>query len=129
MGYAIEYSVLGEFNKTKKFLENALALNNHIDSILRSAAEEGKRALEMMAPKDTGLMASSWGYTIDRGESETTITWHNYDIEGGYNVAILIQYGHGTGTGGYVVGRDFINPAIQPVFDNLVELIWEEVTR
>lgn len=129
MGYSIGYNVKGEFERTKKFLENALSLNNRVDSILRSAAEEGVHALKTMAPKDTGLMASSWGYTIEKNSEEIVITWHNYDIEGGYNVALLIQYGHGTGTGGYVVGRDFINPAIQPVFDNMAELIWREVTK
>lgn len=129
MGYAIGYSVKGEFNKTKKFLEKALSLNTNVDSILRASAEEGLHALKTMAPKDTGLMANSWGYTIEKNSEEIVITWHNYDLEGGYNVALLIQYGHGTGTGGYVVGRDFINPAIQPVFDNMAELIWREVTK
>lgn len=129
MGSLIGYTVQGTFEKTMKFLKRNEELDKHIDSILRSAAEKGVQALRNSAPKDTGLMASSWGYTIEKGSEEIVITWHNYDIEGGYNVAILIQYGHGTGTGGYVIGRDFINPALRPVFDNLAELVWKEVTK
>ncbi len=116
----------GNFSKTIDFLKNA---NNNVLPVLHEAAQKGVEALKMSTPKDTSLAASSWGYTIDGYEGNYTITFHNYDIEGGYNVAILIQYGHGTGTGGYVAGRDFINPALQPIFDNLADDIWKEINR
>lgn len=116
----------GNFSKTIDFLKNA---NNNVLPVLHAAGQKGVEALRNATPKDTQLAASSWGYTIDGGDGNYSITFHNYDIEGGYNVAVLIQYGHGTGTGGYVVGRDFINPALQPIFDNLADDIWKEINR
>lgn len=116
----------GDFSRTIKFLKNA---DSNVLPALHAAGQRGVEALRNATPKDTQLAASSWGYTIDGDAGNYTITFHNYDIEGGYNVAILIQYGHGTGTGGYVAGRDFINPALQPIFDNLADDIWKEINR
>lgn len=116
----------GDFSKTIDFLKKA---NNNVLPVLHAAGQKGVEALERATPKDTQLAASSWGYTIDGDSGNYTITFHNYDIEGGYNVAILIQYGHGTGTGGYVAGRDFINPALQPIFDSLADDIWKEINK
>ena len=116
----------GDFSKTIDFLKKA---NNNVLPALHAAGQKGVEALEKATPKDTQLAASSWGYTIDGNPGNYTITFHNYDIEGGYNVAILIQYGHGTGTGGYVAGRDFINPALQPIFDSLADDIWKEINK
>ena len=108
--------------KTEKAEKNVLP-------VLHAAGQKGVEALKKATPKDTSLAASSWGYTVDGVDGDYTITFHNYDIEGGYNVAVLIQYGHGTGTGGYVAGRDFINPALQPIFDNLADDVWKEINR
>ena len=116
----------GDFSKTIDFLKKA---NNNVLPVLHAAGQKGVEALERATPKDTQLAASSWGYTIDGDSGNYTITFHNYEIEGGYNVAILIQYGHGTGTGGYVAGRDFINPALQPIFDSLADDIWKEINK
>lgn len=116
----------GDFSKTIKFLKKA---DSNVLPVLHAAGQKGVEALRDATPKDTQLAAASWGYTIDGSAGDYTITFHNYDIEGGYNVAILIQYGHGTGTGGYVVGRDFINPALKPIFDNLADDIWKEINR
>jgi hypothetical protein len=81
-----------------------------------------------MTPVDTGLTATSWGYEITNEPGKVTISWTNYNREGGALVAILLQYGHGTGTGGYVAGRDYINPAIKPIFDQIAEEVWRRVT-
>ena len=116
----------GDFSKTIDFLKKA---DKNILPALHEAGQKGVEALRNATPKDTSLAASSWGYTIDGVDGDYTITFHNYDVEGGYNVAILIQYGHGTGTGGYVAGRDFINPALQPIFDTLADDIWKEINR
>lgn len=118
----------GDFSKTLDFLKKA-DNNYHILPALHAAGQKGVEALRNATPKNTSLAAASWGYTIDGSKGDYTITWHNYDIEGGYNVAILIQYGHGTGTGGYVEGRDFINPSLQPIFDTLADDIWKEINR
>lgn len=119
----------GTWSKTYDFLKRNLDFNSKLDIALQNAAELGLESLRNSTPVDTGLAASSWGYEIKKDRNSSTITWTNEDIESGYNVAILIQYGHGTGTGGYVQGRDFINPAIQPVFDSMIDNIWREVTR
>ena len=116
----------GDFKKTIDFLKNA---DKNVLPVLHEYGQKGVMALRDATPKDTSLAASSWDYTIDGVEGDYTITFYNYDIEDGYNVAILIQYGHGTGTGGYVAGRDFINPALQPIFDNLADDIWKEINK
>lgn len=116
----------GDFSKTLKWLKKS---TDRVYDILNKYGEMGVRALEQATPVDTSLAASSWGYTIDGSSGEYVLTFHNYDIEGGYNVALLIQYGHGTGTGGYITGRDFINPALQPIFDGLGDEIWKELTE
>ena len=89
----------------------------------------GVEALSAATPIDTGLAASSWDYEITRDRGVWQITWLNRDVEGGAQVVLLIQYGHGTGTGGYVQGRDFINPAMRPIFDRIANEAWEAVTR
>lgn len=118
----------GDWKETKKFLTKNKNLSEKARAILIRAAEEGLAALERETPKYTGLASSSWSYDIEVGRYSSTITWSNHDIEGGYNVAILVQYGHGVKGGGYIEGRDFINPAIRPIFDNFIETLWREVT-
>lgn len=88
----------------------------------------GVDALSAATPVDTGKTAASWGYVITRTSDTATITWTNSNVNNGVPIALILQYGHGTGTGGYVKGRDYIKPAIRPVFDELANELWKEVT-
>lgn len=117
----------GDFKKSFKYFETLMNIFGH--SVLDKYGEMGVSALSSATPEDTGLAKSSWRYEIVKTNYSTKIIWHNDDIEGGCNVAILLQYGHGTKNGGYVQGRDYINPAIQPIFDKMANDLWEEVTR
>lgn len=123
----ISASTSGSFKRTESFL-NFLKSDRMFNS-LPAGGRRGVDALSRATPVDTGRAAGSWGYEITRSRTNHNIYWYNTDIEGGVNVAVLIQYGHGTGTGGYVVGRDYINPAMRPVFDNLTDSVWSEVTN
>ena len=111
-------------HKTEKYLEK-LSREDYL-RILDSCAKKGVEALKSATPKDTGLTAASWSYEIVRGRGSTEIYWKNDNVtRDGEPIAIMLQYGHGTGTGGYVVGRDYINPAIKPVFDQIADEVWE----
>ena len=90
---------------------------------------EGVKALESATPVDTGLTARSWYYEIKKTNGSVSISFYNSNIQNGIPIAIILQYGHGTGTGGWVEGRDYINPAIQPIFDKIAEKAWKEVTK
>ena len=90
---------------------------------------EGVAALSAATPKDSGLTAASWDYEITHNGKETTIAFTNSNVRNGVNIAIILQYGHGTRNGGYVAGRDYINPAIQPIFDKMANEAWREVTN
>jgi len=118
----------GLFSETTKWLEKNLS-PDPIMRALHSGGERGVSALSGATPVDTGLAASSWRYEVESGNSGYTLTWYNDDIEGGQNVVLLVQYGHGTGTGGWVEGRDFINPAIRPVMDEIINEVIREVTQ
>ena len=96
---------------------------------LQHYAELGVAALSEATPKRTGKTAASWGYEIEVGPETTKLTWTNSNVNDGVNVALLIQYGHGTGTGGYVQGIDYINPAMQPMFQGFADDIWREAVR
>jgi hypothetical protein len=85
-------------------------------------------ALGQASPKDSGLASDSWDYQIERSGRAVTIKWTNSDVENGFPVAIMLQLGYGTGTGGYVQGRDYINPAMRPIFDSIAEQVWKAVT-
>lgn len=89
----------------------------------------GVNALASATPSESGETASSWYYTIVRRRGYYSVRWSNRHINQGVNIAVILQYGHGTGTGGYVQGRDYINPAIRPIFDQMVNEEWKEVTR
>lgn len=115
----------GSFKGTYGFLSRLR--NNDMFSDLDSAARAGVEALSAATPKDTGMTANSWGYTITRSGRQVTISWHNTNVNGTANIAILLQYGHGTGTGGYVAGQDYINPTMKPVFDKIAETVWKKV--
>jgi len=115
----------GSFEKTTKFMHNILS--GRIFRVLDRGGQKGVEALSDATPIDTGETASSWYYNIEHGRGFYSIIWYNSHEDGGSPVAILIQYGHGTGTGGYVPGRDFINPALRPVFDKIADDVWKEV--
>ena len=116
----------GKWSKTRKLLQKAEKMDIH--SVLKKYAEAGCYALAAKTPKDTGKTALSWGYEVQTSNKEARIIWTNSNTNDGVNIAILLQYGHGTKGGGYVQGRDYINPALRPIFDALAEEAWKEVT-
>lgn len=119
-------SKIGEWKKTREWLRK-LDEEAYL-KILDSCGERGVRALAAATPVDTGRTAASWSYRVERDSTHTVISWHNDHLTSqGDPVAILLQYGHGTGTGGYVQGRDYINPAIRPVFDDISDEVWKAV--
>lgn len=117
----------GSLSKTTRFLERAKHAVRLAD--LDKYGREGVAALASATPVESGRTASSWYYEISYGKSGASITFNNSNVNQGVPIAIILQYGHGTGTGGWVEGRDYINPAIQPIFDRLVDEAWREVTR
>lgn len=116
----------GDFAKLTRYLVKANDAARLKD--LDRYGREGVAALASATPVDTGLTANSWYYKIERGRGSVTINFCNSNIQNGVPIAIILQYGHGTGTGGWVEGRDYINPAIQPIFDKLANDAWKEVT-
>lgn len=122
----IRFHHKGDFSKSMKFLENIKQKARLSD--LDKYGREGVAALASATPVDSGETASSWYYEIVRGPGSVTITFNNSHFNKDVPIAIIIQYGHGTGTGGWVEGRDYINPAIQPVFDRITNDVWKEVT-
>lgn len=117
----ISFSSRGSFARTEAALKRMLKIDPI--SLLERYGQEGVNALASATPQDSGLASSSWGYEVYGSGGKFTIAWTNSDVESGYPVAIMIQYGHGTGTGGYVQGQDYINPAIRPVFDRISEAV------
>ena len=115
----------GSFRKTEAFLHAMQRLP--IMAILDKYGREGVSALSAATPMRTGLAASSWDYKVERRGGVYSIDWLNFDIENGFPVAIMLQFGYGTGTGGYVAGQDFINPAIRPIFDRIADEVWKAV--
>lgn len=123
----ISFRQKGDFSKLKSYLEKVKEAARL--GILDKYGREGVSALESATPVDSGLAAHSWGYEIEHNRNSASIIFTNSDIENGFPVAIMIQYGHATGTGGWVEGRDYINPAIQPIFDKIADAAWREVTK
>lgn len=124
----ITFKHKGDFSKAMSFLERAKEVVKIGD--LDKYGRAGVAALASATPVDSGLTASSWYYTIERQNGSVSITFNNSNVVDGWcNIAIILQYGHGTGTGGWVEGRDYINPAIQPIFDQIANDAWEEVTK
>ena len=123
----IKFVHKGSFKNTEAFLNRNKKMD--VYKILTSYAEQGVEALRENTPKDSGETADSWSYEIVESSRGYRIYWRNSHVNKGIPIAILIQYGHGTGTGGYVQGRDFINPAIQPIFDKIADEAWKEVTK
>ena len=122
----ITFEAKGGWDRTESFLKRAIRLN--LAPRLQAAAAEGVAALAAATPKESGLTANSWTAEVTIDANGFTIEWQNTHVVSGVPIAIILQYGHGTGTCGYVQGRDYINPAIQPVFDKIADEIWKEVT-
>jgi hypothetical protein len=118
----------GDFSKTLKFLQQMQKIDSTLARICETEAQKGVHALIASTPRDSGLAANSWGYKIEHSAGKVLIGWTNSDVENGFPVALMIQYGHGTGTGGYIQGRDYINPAMRPVFDGIRDAVWKAVT-
>ena len=116
----------GNFNKTEKFLNKAK--NPNFMSIINKYGQIGVDILAAATPTNSGKTAESWGYEYESFNQGFSIYWTNDNKNKGYNIAILINYGHGTGTGGYVESNPFISPAIRPVFEDMADAIWKEVT-
>ena len=127
MASIIQFKQKGDFSKTESFLKKLHKLD--LDSVLDKYGKLGVQALASATPVETGKTAASWDYKIEKGKGVVTITWTNSNVNNGVPIALLIQYGHGTGTGGYVQGRDYIKPAILPIFDQLADALWKEVTE
>lgn len=125
MGFSINVKQEGQ-----DFLEwlKRLNPNYRIESILNRYGAEGVSALRAATPIDTGNTASQWGYEIEKKGDGWSIHWTNDHINQGVNIAVILQYGHGTGTGGYVSGYDYINPSLRPIFDQIANEAWKEVT-
>ena len=123
----ISFRQKGNFHKLTNYLEKAkesIKLGN-----LDKYGREGVMALSANTPVDSGLTANSWYYIIENKKGSVSITFCNSNISEGVPIAIILQYGHGTGTGGWVQGRDYINPAIRPIFDRIADEAWKEVTK
>ena len=117
----------GDFSKTTNFLKKAKLAN--IRRVAEQYGRKGVAALASATPVDTGVTAASWYYKIISKNGSTSITFCNSNIQNGVPIAIILQYGHGTRNGGWVEGRDYINPALKPVFDELANNAWREVTK
>lgn len=120
----ISFRQKGDFSKVTKFFERAQKINFEK---LDKYGKEGVAALSSATPQDSGETANSWGYEIVNTRGSSTISFYNTNIQNGINIAIILQYGHATLNGGWVQGRDYINPAIQPIFDRIAEDGWREV--
>ena len=123
----ITFKQKGDLTKTQRFFEKCLHLYGL--GMLDIYGREGVSALASATPVKSGKTASSWTYVVNNKKGRTSIEWHNTNINDGVPIAVIIQYGHGTGNGGYVQGIDYINPAIRPIFDKIAENLWREVTR
>lgn len=123
----IRFVQKGDFSKTMRFLERAKEAVKL--GILDKYGREGVEALSSATPVDSGLTAKSWYYKIERSKGQATIAFFNSHVNKGVPIAIILQYGHGTRNGGWVQGRDYINPAIQPVFDKIADEAWKEVIK
>ena len=123
----ISFRQKGDFSKLTSYLEKAketIKLGN-----LDHYGQEGVKALSAATPQDSGKTASSWYYEIEHKNGSVSISFHNSNINKGVPIAIILQYGHGTRNGGWVEGKDYINPAIQPIFDKIASEAWKEVTK
>lgn len=116
----------GDFSKLSRYFERVREAARL--GVLDKYGREGVAALSSATPVKTGKTAASWTYDIERQNGSVSIVFRNTNINKGVPIAIILQTGHGTGTGGWVQGRDYINPAIQPIFDKIADSAWKEVT-
>ena len=123
----ISFRQKGDFSKLSKYFERVKEAAKV--GVLDKYGQEGVTALSSATPVDSGQTANSWYYEIKRQNGSVSIVFNNSHINKGVPIAIILQYGHGTGTGGWVQGRDYINPAIRPIFDRIAEDAWKEVTK
>lgn len=123
----ISFEFNGGFDSTLRYLRKVAS--GELERVLEKYGDKGVDALYSATPKESGKTASSWSYEIEVGSGKSVITWTNSNVNKGVNIAVILQYGHGTATGGYVQGRDYINPALQPIFDQIAEELWKEATR
>lgn len=123
----VTFKQKGDFSKLDRFFERLKGTVSM--STLDKFGKQGVGALAAATPKDTGETAASWSYRIVRTKEQISLQFYNSNVQNGVPIAIILQYGHATGTGGWVEGRDYINPAVQPIFDRLANEAWEEVTR
>lgn len=121
----ISFSSSGSTARTEAFLK--AMMRGNIYSNVDALAREGVDALSAATPIESGLTAESWTYEIEQTGSGLSVWWKNTNVINGFNIAIGLQYGHGTGTGGWVQGYDYINPAIKPIFDKIANSVWKEV--
>lgn len=117
----------GSFDRLNSFLD--AILKGDLTSGIDAAAQRGVVALQAATPLESGETAASWSYEIERSGGKTVVWWINNHVVNGFNVAIGLQYGHGTGTGGWVQGEDYINGPLRPIFDQIADEIWKEVQR
>lgn len=122
----IQARTTGSFKKTRRFLRKSA--DNRIFKSLIQYGQKGVEALSAATPTDSGETAASWRFEVAYSNGSAKINWLNDNVNQGVNIALILQMGHGTGTGGWVEGRDYINPAIQPIFDEMLDKIWKEVT-
>ena len=123
----ISFTSKGDFSKTIKFLNKVK--NVKINDILSKYGAIGVNALSQATPKDSGVTSRSWNYKIEVNNDNASIVWYNTNVVKGVNIAVILQYGHGTRNGGWVEGRDYINPAMKPIFDKIADQVWKEVTN
>lgn len=123
----ISISNSGSFNKTDKFLKKMS--ENSIYSVLQKYGEIGVAELAAATPIDSGRTSSAWDYRVIIDRTNARVQWYNNNENQGFSVAIGLQYGHGTGTGGYVIGRDYINPTMRPIFDTIADQVWNEIVN
>jgi hypothetical protein len=123
----ISFRQKGDFYNFKRYLGRVV---DAVDvDILDEYGRQGVAALSSATPVDSGATAASWYYEIERGPDSAVIRYCNSNVSEGVPVAIILQYGHGTGTGGWVEGADYINPALRPIFDGIATAAWREVTK
>lgn len=123
----IKFSHKGDFSKTERFFNRAL--RRDYLNVLEKYGQLGVSALQEATPKDTGTTANSWDYGIEKTKSTITLYWTNSNENRGISIVYLLVHGHGTQNGGYIVGNDFVTPALQPIFEELADKCWKEVTR
>lgn len=127
MGRMISFHHSGNFSKTEGLLSRLVG--GHYYRKLKKYAQKGVEALAEATPKDTGGTADAWSYEIEERPGQTAIYWSNSHVEKGVNIAVILQFGHGTRNGGFVEGIDYINPAMRPVFEEIAQQVWREIVE